>query len=30
MSMGSVSTGESLMCIDLIDEWFDLLERSEI
>ena len=25
-----VSTGEGLMCTDLIGEWFDLLERSEM
>ena len=28
MSVGLVSTGEDLMCTDLIGEWFDLLERS--
>ena len=29
-SVVSVSTGEGLMCTDLIGEWFDLLKRSEI
>ena len=30
MDVGSVSTGEGLICTDLIGEWFDLLERSEM
>ena len=29
-SVGSVSTSEGLMCTNLISEWFDLLERSEM
>ena len=30
MPVGSVSISEGLICTDLIGEWFDLLERSEM